>query len=325
MNNNISSDGVGITTDDASSAVFSSSLFTGNTSIQYFNEFSKFTAMGSRTVNVAQGGVTRNESYKFQNCTNLKSIDLSNQTAPIPQDAFNGCTSLESVGNLSSFCTRIDAYAFKNCTSLTSIDLSNITEIRSSAFYGCTSLTNVTWPTQPFKLDGDVFRNNENLTGTVDITLSNVQSADGWGNSCSNTFRGTNIEKLIVRAPNIQTFRQQGSGVYEMTSSIGSSIKVINIRHTGVIADALTFRSNSNLIVAITPETSGGYGLEWDFMADCPNIKYLIIMANSLIDTNSDGFSYMFRGTAGPNVNIYVKDNLLDTYLNHSKLDSNNN
>ena len=60
--------------------------------------------------------------------------------------AFNGCSSLTSIGDLSA-CTSIGNYAFRDCSSLTSIgDLSACTSIGSYAFQNCSQLEIVNLP-----------------------------------------------------------------------------------------------------------------------------------------------------------------------------------
>jgi hypothetical protein len=69
MNNNISSDGVGITETDASTANLGT-IFKDNTTITSFNEFGYFTKANNSPAN-----------EMFKGCTNLESIDLSNITS----------------------------------------------------------------------------------------------------------------------------------------------------------------------------------------------------------------------------------------------------
>ena len=59
----------------------------------------------------------------------------------IGASAFDGCSSLASVGDLSNV-TSIGEWAFSGCSSLASIgDLRSVTEIGNYAFYECPSLT----------------------------------------------------------------------------------------------------------------------------------------------------------------------------------------
>lgn len=59
----------------------------------------------------------------------------------IEGSAFDGCSALVSVGNLSNV-ERIGMSAFGDCTSLESIgDLRSVTEIGDDAFFSCDKLT----------------------------------------------------------------------------------------------------------------------------------------------------------------------------------------
>jgi hypothetical protein len=69
MANNISSDGIGITETDASTANLGT-IFKDNTTITSFNEFGYFTKANNSPAN-----------EMFKGCTNLESIDLSNITS----------------------------------------------------------------------------------------------------------------------------------------------------------------------------------------------------------------------------------------------------
>lgn len=80
-------------------------------------------------------------SYAFYDCQNLTSVgDLSTYTA-IPDEAFCGCTKLESV-NLSN-CRTIGSSAFSSCQKLEEVDLSSVVSIGEYAFAYCSALETV--------------------------------------------------------------------------------------------------------------------------------------------------------------------------------------
>ncbi|ADU26128.1 leucine-rich repeat protein [Ethanoligenens harbinense] len=79
----------------------------------------------------------------FENCSNLKSIDLPGVTS-IEGESFSGCTSLTSVG-FSSHLTYIGMQAFADCQSLTSVIIpSSVTDVDYEAFDG-SGLTSITF------------------------------------------------------------------------------------------------------------------------------------------------------------------------------------
>lgn len=98
---------------------------------------------GSVVYNDATYQVVSIGSYAFNGCSSLTSVgDLSACTS-IGSFAFQSCSSLTSVGDL-SVCTTIGGSAFNNCSSLTSVgDLSSCTAIGNYAFQNCSSLTSV--------------------------------------------------------------------------------------------------------------------------------------------------------------------------------------
>ena len=92
----ISTDGVGITRNDAANATLTSSTFQGNTVIKTFDEFEYFT---NANINPP--------SNLFKNCSKLKTINLKNVTK-VSTGEFSGCTSLEIDSEQLSNLTNID-------------------------------------------------------------------------------------------------------------------------------------------------------------------------------------------------------------------------
>jgi hypothetical protein len=102
MSKGVSSDGVGITKDDAAKVTSLSSWFKGNTTIKSFDEFQYF--------------------------TNVTALAAS---------AFQGCSALASIAFPKSLKT-IGSSCFQNCTALTFDELYlDATSIGSNAFFGC--------------------------------------------------------------------------------------------------------------------------------------------------------------------------------------------
>ena len=74
-------------------------------------------------------------NYIFQNCSSLESATFE-EAVNIPQNTFDGCSSLEEVV-FGSTCGTIGARAFWNCSALTTIsDLSSVISIGERAFSG---------------------------------------------------------------------------------------------------------------------------------------------------------------------------------------------
>lgn len=94
---NFSSDGVGMTSEDIAKVTSIGTVFKGNTTIENFDEFEKFTGvtfLGPST-NQTSGGA-------FNGCTSLQSIKLPPSVTHLRPGAFYNCTSLRSAGDLSN-------------------------------------------------------------------------------------------------------------------------------------------------------------------------------------------------------------------------------
>lgn len=66
----------------------------------------------------------------FANKTNIKSVRMSKFITSIPNNAFNGCTSLEKVEYNTDALVSIGDYAFDGCTSLNAFEVGNSTECK---------------------------------------------------------------------------------------------------------------------------------------------------------------------------------------------------
>ncbi len=123
----------------------------------------------------------------FQDCRQLRSVELCKGLEPIDDGAFDCCTSLESINIPSSikvisggeFCDcrqlmnvelcqgleRIGIYAFDGCTSLVSIRIpSTVKMIGKWAFAGCSQLINVELCEGLERIDERAFRGCTSLT-----------------------------------------------------------------------------------------------------------------------------------------------------------------
>lgn len=101
-------DGIGVTTDQAAAVTSIGNWFKENTTIEYFDEFEKFTGITqlSSTIN--------NYSYSpFYKCTNLKSIRIPSSVNVIGYHTFSGCTSLMNI-EISQNITKILGSSFND-------------------------------------------------------------------------------------------------------------------------------------------------------------------------------------------------------------------
>ena len=126
MEKGVSSDGVGITKEDAEKVTSIGYWFQNNTAIRNFDEFRFFT------------NVTALDYRAFMNCTNLKSIEMPDSITSVgyvnlSYGSFRGCSALERI-KLSEHLQEIKAVTFVNCASLKEINLDNVESIGDEAF-----------------------------------------------------------------------------------------------------------------------------------------------------------------------------------------------
>lgn len=125
MAHGVSSDGIGITKEDAAAITSIVTTFKGNTEITSFNELRYFT------------GVTTLSNGAFKNCSALKTIDLSHIKRVGSNTVWNngpffGCSSLESVNM--PIAVEIANYSFNKCSLLKSAQMPNAEIIGANAF-----------------------------------------------------------------------------------------------------------------------------------------------------------------------------------------------
>ena len=89
---------------------------------------------------VISSSVTSVESYAFEGCNSLESVNIPEGVTSIGSQAFSGCSSLESI-DIPSSVTSIGNYAFSECSSLESITIpEGVTSIEDDAFNKCAKL-----------------------------------------------------------------------------------------------------------------------------------------------------------------------------------------
>lgn len=123
MEKGVSSDGVGITRQDAARITNLSSWFRGNKLIETFDELQYFGVTSLFGTNTSNG--------EFYQCTNLRHIVLPESLTSIGASAFSQCESLESIGRTDNV-TSVGNGAFEGCNSL-SVDL-NFPKLQTLGF-----------------------------------------------------------------------------------------------------------------------------------------------------------------------------------------------
>ncbi len=123
----------------------------------------------------------------FCNCKNIR-IDnqgyMGSQWQVVETGAFSGCSSLETVDDLSNV-TEIGEYAFAGCISWSTANLSSLTTLGRYAFDGCTSLSNLTLPEYGLQeIKEYTFQNCQSLT-TVELPSSCTFLGEGAFKDCT--------------------------------------------------------------------------------------------------------------------------------------------
>ena len=105
------------------------------------------------------------EEYTIYQMKGVKNVIIPEGFTEINDDAFSGCTSLESV-KISKTVQIISLRAFNYCTKLCKVifeEDSQLTNINEKAFHNCTSLQNIEIPSNVIAIDDTAFSYCENL------------------------------------------------------------------------------------------------------------------------------------------------------------------
>ncbi len=127
-------------------------------------------------------GVTSIGENAFNHCTSLESVTIPSGVQTIGNSAFFNCTSLASVA-IPSSVTSIGDEAFVDCTSLASVTIeSGLQTIGNSAFFNCTSLASVEIPDSVTAIGYQAFRDCTGLANvTIPSSVKTIEYYAFWG------------------------------------------------------------------------------------------------------------------------------------------------
>lgn len=108
--------------------------------------------------------VTIIDSYAFQNCIALGSVNFGSGLTTIGTCAFDGCSALTSI-ILPNSVTSVGTGAFRDCAALETVILSDhITKLTTGTFSGCSALRSIHLPRSLQWIQRNVFKNCVDLT-----------------------------------------------------------------------------------------------------------------------------------------------------------------
>lgn len=177
-----------------------------------FQENSVMTSLGQssfrnntkleRVINFPSG-VTTISQYLFYNCPLLTSLTLSNNITSIGTQAFEGCSSLVSIGSNLQSATSIGQRAFRGCNALTGeLNLTSIVTIGAQAFYrtaGTSGFTAITLGENLTSIGNAAFANQElitSLTIPAGVTTLSQQAIYGCSSLTELTLKGNTMKTI---------------------------------------------------------------------------------------------------------------------------------
>ena len=179
----------------------------GNSAFEGCKKLKNITVEG--VTNAAGNKVLMLGECAFKDCTGLENAEFTGNFVTY-KNAFEGCTSLQSVKVKESTMIMLGEYTFLNCTALTEADLpgSRMKSIGKSAFYGCTSLN---------KFDfSDVSRVQDYAFANCS-SFENITIPSTWDTIAEGAFYGCSGLKNIDIPENIKTI---GKNAFQGCSGI---------------------------------------------------------------------------------------------------------
>ncbi|MBO7462054.1 MAG: leucine-rich repeat domain-containing protein [Bacteroidales bacterium] len=259
----------------------------------------------------------------FKDCSSLESVKLSGAT-DIGNEAFSGCTSLESVvfpangnsvtaiGNksflddsalteftFSSYLRTIGEDAFRN-TGLTSLNINstyntNGLTIGSGAFCGCTDLTMVSIAANNgITIGANCFDGDTSLT-TVTLPSNITRIPDYCFNDCSA------ITRIVIPA----SVRSIGAYAFAGCSSLEEVVFTGTPSLTTI--ETRAFYNCSSLTSMVVPESVTR--IDAYAFSNCDSMEYIRLLPT----VPPTAGSYIFYNTINNPLTIYVPDSVNDT------------
>lgn len=257
-------------------------------------------------------GVGKISTSSFENCINLKKIELGYTANYFEASCFSG-TKLESIEFKCATINGIEKNAFKNCIMLQSVVFHGAVEIIGNrAFYNCSSLTYVDLGNTK-RLDSHVFDSsglrtiyipdtvieigdNTFLNGKSPVILCQVAEKpsawhEGWSNGASSVLwsQADGIDKPQF------SFAETQAGQLILTECKGAGVIYIPSAHNGLPVTQIApgaFMGQDNIVEIIIPSTittiEGGFNI----FDECTSLEYIRVDGSNTAFTDINGILY---------------------------------
>lgn len=149
----------------------------------------------------------------FEGCSSLQSIYIPESVTSIGSGAFKNCSSLQSI-NIPNSVTSIESQVFYYCSSIQSINIPNsVTSIGAFVFYYCSSLQSINIPNSITSIGNSVFYGCHSLQ-SINIPESVTSIGESVFENCSSL--------QLINIP--ESLTSIGTSVFSRCSSINKAI-----------------------------------------------------------------------------------------------------
>ncbi len=243
---------------------------------------------------------------------NITSVKLGQFIESIPANAFKNCTNLQTI-EWSNNVSFIGDSAFYGCTALNTQIPATVTSIAANAFAGCTSLESITISEKVNTLGTNVFSNCTNLTLTVHSYSNEVLVASANSGAkvitidCS-TIAAT-IGGITIQVPDTtDTFTLKGkagttySNVYLVSNANNTVIENVSVTNTNG-GTGLQIYSANTALTNVSIVMSGNAGNATQFFHD--NADLTVHKTVNLTGGNSSSNAGI--GLTATNITIHTR------------------
>ncbi len=209
-------------------------------------------------------------SNAFNKCSSLESVTVPSNVTSIDSYAFNKCGALKNL-TIETGTSYIGNYAFSDCSALTSLVIpEGVIKIGEGALRNCTSLQTLSLPSSLKNIGGNVFANTENLQ------YNQYDNALYLGND-------SNPHVVLVKGSDASitscTIHQNTKIIYSNAFKNFNHIESITIPDGVITIGDYSFNYCTSLHNLIIPESVTYIG-NYSFY-QCWGLRHLVILTNS--------------------------------------------